>query len=193
MKSDGLHCEKSWHLSLSRSEKKHSTGRQKGSGSSFCFPREKSVRAWVNVTHRPQIYSSFMLFNAWNALNPFFSYFYNLFKSNLEVYFYRTLSKNNKGLEKLYFADLRSDALKLQAYMNGAWIVPADSLKCLQWLFKRRFGSFVLHSWLWIEFNLSVSRPRGHCRHVDGCFHTSRRNRSCRLAVNCPKTACAPK
>ncbi len=126
-------------------------------------------------------------------VESFFSYCYNLLKSSLEVYFYRTLSKNNKGLGKLYFADLRSDALKLQAYMNGAWIVPADSLKCLQWLFKRRFGSFVLHSWLWIEFNLSVSRPRGHCRHVDGCFHTSRCHRSCGLAFNGPKTACAPK
>lgn len=53
-------------------------------------------------------------------VESFFSYCYNLLKSSLEVYFYRTLSKNNKGLGKLYFADLRSDALKLQAYMNGA-------------------------------------------------------------------------
>lgn len=84
-------------------------------------------------------------------------------------------------------ADLRSDALKVQAYMNGARIVPADSLKCLLWLFKRHFGSIVLHSWLWIEFNLSVSRPRGHGRHVDGCFHTSRHHRKLSTGVQWSK------
>jgi len=98
-----------------------------------------------------------------------------------------TVSNNNKVFAKLYFCILCSVAPKLQSFMNGARIVPADSLKCLQWLFKRHFGSIVLHSWLWIEFNLSVSHPRGHCRHVDGCFHTSRHHRKLSTGVQWSK------
>lgn len=139
-----MHCEKSWHLSLSRSEKSRAQEGKRGQALVSAFHGKK---CWGMSKRNPPppdsltFHERLMLFNcsyfnwhAWNAKCWIPPTTYNLLKPSLVVHFYRAKRiKNSKScifqISVSMLLNYRPTWMEPELYLRIPWNVYSDFLR----------------------------------------------------------------